>query len=160
MYGDDRALSRWNGICPLAPDTYKLYSDQLGANNNSNGSWAQTADNSLLSRGSFSIDRLQQTTPVTANANAQLIGDGITPRVVDLTFTSLEPLFLSPFHFANLSANQMGLYGVTNMNFIFNIAGLRLPSPGQYSLDVLYDGKIVSRIPLQGVQIQQPAQQG
>jgi len=27
-------------------------------------------------------------------------------------------------------------------------------------LDVLYDGKIVSRIPLQGVQIQQPAQQG
>ena len=122
MYGDDRALSRWNGICPLAPDTYKLYSDQLGANNNSNGSWAQTADNSLISRGSFSIDRLQQTTPVTANANAQLIGDGITPRVVDLTFTSLEPLFLSPFHFANLSANQMGLYGVTNMNFIFNIA--------------------------------------
>jgi len=47
-----------------------------------------------------------------------------------------------------------------SQNFIFNIAGLRLPSPGQYSLDVLYDGKIVSRIPLQGVQIQQPAQQG
>jgi len=45
-----------------------------------------------------------------------------------------------------------------SQNFIFNIAGLRLPSPGQYSLDVLYDGKIVSRIPLQGVQIQQPAQ--
>jgi hypothetical protein len=47
-----------------------------------------------------------------------------------------------------------------SQNFIFNIAGLRLPAPGQYSLDVLYDGKIVSRIPLQGVQIQQPAQQG
>jgi len=47
-----------------------------------------------------------------------------------------------------------------SQNFIFNIAGLRLPSPGQYSLDVLYDGKIVSRIPLQGVLIQQPAQQG
>ena len=47
-----------------------------------------------------------------------------------------------------------------SQNFIFNIAGLRLPSPGQYSLDVLYDGKIVSRIPLQGVQIQQPAQPG
>ena len=47
-----------------------------------------------------------------------------------------------------------------SQNFIFNIAGLRLPSPGQYSLDVLYDGKIVSRIPLQGVQIQQPTPQG
>jgi hypothetical protein len=47
-----------------------------------------------------------------------------------------------------------------SQNFIFNIAGLRLPAPGQYSLDVVYDGKIVSRIPLQGVLIQQPQQQG
>jgi hypothetical protein len=122
MYGDDRALSRWNGICPLAPDTYKKYSDQVGANNNSNGSWSQTADNSLLSRGAFNIDSLQQTVPaVLAAANTQTIGDG-TARTVVLTFTSFEPLFLSPFHFANLSANQMGLYGVTNMNFIFNIS--------------------------------------
>jgi len=122
MYGDDRALSRWNGIAPLATDTYKKYSDQLGANNNSNGSWAQAADNSLLSRGAYSIDLLQQTTPVTADANKQLIGDGASARVVELTFTSYEPLFLSPFHFANLSANQMGMYGVTNMNFIFNLS--------------------------------------
>ena len=122
MYGDDRALSRWNGICPLAPDTYKNYGDQLGANNNSNGSWSQTADNSLLSRGAFSIDKIQQTVPVTAAANSQLIGDGASLRTVELTFTSFEPLFLSPFHFANLSANQMGIYGVTNMNFIFNIS--------------------------------------
>jgi hypothetical protein len=122
MYGDDRALSRWNGIAPLATDTYKRYSDQLGANNNSNGSWAQAADNSLLSRGAFTVDLIQQTTPATANANQQLIGDGASARVVELTFTSYEPLFLSPFHFANLSANQMGLYGVTNMNFIFNLS--------------------------------------
>ena len=127
MYGDDRALSRWNGICPLAPDTYKLYGDQVGANNNSNGSWAQTADNSLLSRGSFTIDEINQTTPNIGLAapnntkNQQTIGDG-TARVVVLRFTSYEPLFLSPFHFANLSANQMGLYGVSNLNFIFNIS--------------------------------------
>ena len=122
MYGDDRALARWNGICPLAPDTYRNYGDQLGANNNSNGSWSQTADNSLLSRGSFSVDKIQQTVPVTAAANSQLIGDGASLRTVELTFTSFEPLFLSPFHFANLSANQMGIYGVTNMNFIFNVS--------------------------------------
>jgi len=123
MYGDDRALSRWNGICPLAPDTYKLYGDQVGANNNSNGSWSQTADNSLVSRGAFTIDEINQTTPVIGAGlkNQQTIGDG-TARVVVLRFTSYEPLFLSPFHFANLSANQMGLYGVTNMNFIFNIS--------------------------------------
>jgi len=127
MYGDDRALARWNGICPLAPDTYKKYSDQVGANNNSNGSWSQTADNSLLSRGAFNIDEINQTNPVIGNAipnntkNQQTIGDG-TARTVVVTFTSYEPLFLSPFHFANLSANQMGLYGVTNMNFIFNIS--------------------------------------
>ena len=123
MYGDDRALARWNGIAPLAPDTYRSYEDQLGANNNSNGSWAQTADNSLVSRGTYSIDSLEQTQPVIgANLkNQQTIGDG-TLRVVRLRFTSLEPLFLSPFHFANLSANQMALYGVSNLNFIFNIS--------------------------------------
>jgi len=127
MYGDDRALSRWNGICPLATDTYRNYSDQIGANNNSNGAWAQTADNSLLSRGSYTIDEINQTTPIIGapapgnTKNQQTIGDG-TARVVVLRFTSYEPLFLSPFHFANLSANQMGLYGVTNMNFIFNIS--------------------------------------
>ena len=123
MYGDDRALARWNGIAPLAPDTYRSYADQLGANNNSNGSFAQTADNSLLSRGSFSIDSLEQTTPVIGAGvkNQQTIGDG-TLRVVKLRFTSFEPLFLSPFHFANLSANQMAIYGVSNLNFIFNIS--------------------------------------
>jgi hypothetical protein len=122
MYGDDRALQRWNGIAPLAPDTYRNYGDQLGSNNNSNGSWAQTADNSLISRGSFSIDSLEQTNPVigAGEKNRQTIGDG-TLRVVKLRFTSLEPLFLSPFHFANLSANQMAIYGVSNLNFIFNI---------------------------------------
>jgi len=125
MYGDDRALSRWNGICPLAPDTYRNYSDQIGSNNNSNGAWSQTADNSLLSRGSYTIDSILQTTPAPAGGanfkNQQTIGDG-TARVVQVTFTSYEPLFLSPFHFANLSANQMGIYGVSNLNFIFNIS--------------------------------------
>lgn len=123
MYGDDRALARWNGIAPLMPDTYRSYADQLGANNNSNGSWAQTADNSLISRGSFSIDSLEQTTPAigAGEKNRQTIGDG-SLRVVRLRFTSLEPLFLSPFHFANLSANQMAIYGVSNLNFIFNIS--------------------------------------
>lgn len=123
MYGDDRQLARWNGIAPLAPDTYRNYSDQLGANNNSNGSFAQTADNSLVSRGTYSIDSLEQTTPVIGAGvkNQQTIGDG-TLRVVKIRFTSLEPLFLSPFHFANLSANQMALYGVSNLNFIFNIS--------------------------------------
>ena len=123
MYGDDRALARWNGIAPLMPDTYRNYADQLGSNNNSNGAWAQTADNSLISRGSFSIDSLEQTTPAigAGEKNRQTIGDG-SLRVVRLRFTSLEPLFLSPFHFANLSANQMAIYGVSNLNFIFNIS--------------------------------------
>ena len=122
MYGDDRTLARWNGIAPLAPDTYRNYSDQIGGNNNSNGSFSQTADNSLISRGSYSIDFIQETAPaLLAQRNIQTVGDG-TLRTVRLRFTSYEPLFLSPFHFANLSANQMAIYGVSNLNFIFNIS--------------------------------------
>ena len=122
MYGDDRTLARWNGVAPLAPDTYRNYPDQIGSNNNSNGSFSQTADNSLVSRGSYSIDYLQQTVPPLAARNTQDVGDGVALRTVRLRFTSQEPLFLSPFHFANLSANQMALYGVSNLNFIFNIS--------------------------------------
>lgn len=129
-YGDERALSRYDGIAPLKPDTYADYENLTGVLNNPATSYASIADNSIEPRGSFYIDSIVQTSPTSANG-AQTAGDGVitagtgivtgTTHVTEITFTSYEPLWLSPFHFANLSSNQMGVYGVSNMNFIFNI---------------------------------------
>jgi hypothetical protein len=129
-YGDERSLSRYDGIAPLKPDTYSNYENLVGALNNPATSFASVADNSIEPRGSFYIDSIVQTSPASANGS-QTVGDGvITPQtgIVTgtvhtsvITFTSYEPLWLSPFHFANLSSNQQGVYGVSNMNFIFNI---------------------------------------
>jgi hypothetical protein len=37
-------------------------------------------------------------------------------------------------------------------NFIFNINGLPLPAPGQYRIDITFDGAVLAQIPLQVIQ--------
>ncbi|MBI3880007.1 MAG: hypothetical protein HY301_08065 [Verrucomicrobia bacterium] len=42
-------------------------------------------------------------------------------------------------------------------NFVINLQGLKFDKPGQYSIDVSYDGEIVSRVPLQVIEMKKPA---
>ena len=42
-----------------------------------------------------------------------------------------------------------------SQNLIFNLQQIKFERPGQYSIDVLLDGDIVARVPLQVVQAQQ-----
>ncbi|MBI3876034.1 MAG: hypothetical protein HY300_08790 [Verrucomicrobia bacterium] len=42
-------------------------------------------------------------------------------------------------------------------NMIFNLQGLEFSRPGQYSIDITLDGSMIARIPLQVVEIKQPA---
>ena len=36
-----------------------------------------------------------------------------------------------------------------SVNLVFNLQGMRFTKPGQYSLDITLDGKMIARIPLQ-----------
>ena len=122
-FNDKRTLSRYNGTTPTAFDVYQKYSDAVGSINNPLGSFSNSADNDLVQRGAFAVDitAYDNTTgsvgPVALDAEAQP-GHNYT---FTITFTSAEPLLLSPWMFANPAYNNQGMYGIQNLNFVFNI---------------------------------------
>jgi hypothetical protein len=125
-FHDRRELERYNGMTPVMYDLLANYADGLGANLNSLGAWSNSADNDLLPRGAFQLDAISTTlvggqmpTPLTLPTPAQ-ISAGYSGTIY-VQFTVSEPLFLSPFLWAQPQANNQGFYGVQNMNFVFNI---------------------------------------
>jgi hypothetical protein len=126
-FHDRRELERYNGMTPVMYDLLANYSDGIGANNNSLGGWNNSADNDLLPRGSFQLDGVSVgvagltalPSPLVVPTPAQ-IQAGFN-GVIYVQFTVSEPLFLSPFLWAQPQSNNQGFYGVQNMNFVFNI---------------------------------------
>lgn len=121
-FNDRRELARYNGYCPNAFDTLARYSDGLGSNLNALGDFNNPSDNDLMPRGSWVLDAVG-----VAVANGLVVpsvlplGSG-APQTIYVQFTSSEPLLLSPFIFADPKSNNQGIYGVQNMNFVFNIS--------------------------------------
>lgn len=111
---DQRELMAFNGTTPTAFDTYQKYSDAVLANNNPLGSFTNVADNDLVPRGAFYIE----------NITGNTIGDGNTSKTVTVTFETAEPLLVSPWLFADPKSNAQAIYGVTNLNFTFNIGSM------------------------------------
>jgi len=118
-FNDKRSLSRYNSMTPNMVDTYGNYSDAVGANNNPLGSYSNVGDNDLLPRGAFAVDEIY-----TINAgvhSAQVPAVAGTSQTVYVRFTTAEPLLVSPFLFSNPKSNNQGIYGVVNLNAVFNI---------------------------------------
>jgi hypothetical protein len=44
-----------------------------------------------------------------------------------------------------------------SQNVVIHLNSIRFEKPGQYSIDVYFDGKIISRVPLQVIKFKQPA---
>lgn len=118
-FNDKRQLMRYNGLCPNMFDTYAKYSDAVGAINNPLGAYSNVGDNDLLPRGAFPINSIYSGTPTAPVAVP--VGDGASAITVYVEFTSTEPLLISPFIYANPQTNNMGIYGIQNMNMVFNI---------------------------------------
>lgn len=112
---DRHELARYNGYCPNAYDTTKNYSDAVGSNANVLGSWIQSTDNDLNPRGSWVLDS------VTAPAGGLVTAGGAQTITFTVTFTSTEPLLLSPFIYADPKSNNQAIYGIQNLNFQFNM---------------------------------------
>jgi hypothetical protein len=108
---DQRELMAFNGTTPTAFDTYQSYADAVLANNNPLGSFFNVSDNDLVPRGAFNI-------VISASNNTAGPQDG---KSVDVTFETAEPLLCSPWLFADPKSNAQAIYGVTNLNFTFNI---------------------------------------
>jgi len=123
-FHDRRYLARYNGMTPTAYDIYQNYSDAVSTNNNPNGSYSNATDNDLLPRGAFPV--IVSSTPPDAVSPAvypspPVVGDGATPQTVYLTYNVREPVLLSPFLYCDPEKENQGMYGIQNLNFIFNI---------------------------------------
>lgn len=112
---DIRELQAFNGLTPVAFDTYYRYGDAVLANNNPNGSYVVQSDNDLAPRGAFYVE------PATITGNTVGTGAG-QARTVVIKFSVVEPLLISPFIFADPKANNQGCYGIQNLNFVMNLA--------------------------------------
>ena len=109
---DQRELMAFNGTTPTMFDTYQSYADAVLANNNPLGSFVNVADNDLIPRGAFNIT-FDAINPNTVGPQAG--------KVVDIYFETAEPVLCSPWLYANPHSNAQAIYGVTNLNFTFNI---------------------------------------
>ncbi len=123
-FNDRRELAKYNSTAPTAFDTYFSYLDASGAVNNPLSSWSNSADNDLVQRGAFPVKFLDPSNNLAPlNMTTPIPGAGGTKDVV-VEFTSAEPLLLSPWMFCDPAYNNQGMYGVQNLNFVFNCGAL------------------------------------
>jgi hypothetical protein len=108
---DSRELSRYNGATPIKRDSYLKYTGVEKFDNSPFAGWDKCVDPDLANRGSFHIDS------ILGNVST----DTTTAGTVTFTFTSYEPLLLSPLIWGNPKMNNQGMYGITNLTFLFNV---------------------------------------
>jgi len=118
---DRRELERYNGMTPVMPDLLASYPDGVGSLLNSLGAWSNAADNDLLPRGSWVLDGISTTLTGGALTSPAVLPTAGYRGIVYVQFTVTEPLFLSPFIWADPKSNNQGFYGIQNMNFVFNL---------------------------------------
>ena len=104
-----REVASMNSTAPTYPDNYWSYSDAVGNINNPLSSYANCVDTEICPRGSFYVNSIVATADATYN-------------YYNVVFETTEPIFLSPFLFSSEASNKSGLIGITNLNFIFNVA--------------------------------------
>ena len=119
LFNDKRSLARFNSATPTMTDTYGNYSDGVGSVNNALGSYSNVGDYSLPTRGCFVVDEIYGLNG--AVHQAQTPSQAGVAQTVYVRFTSAEPILVSPFLFTNPETNAQGIYGVVNMNMVFNI---------------------------------------
>jgi hypothetical protein len=123
---NNRELYRYNGMCPCLPDqSYKAFSDGVGASNNALGDYTdQSYDGDLLPRGAFPlISCVIVHTLAAGGTDASPISTNVADTwVVTIQVKVTEPLLgLSPFIYGDSTYNKQGLVGINAMSFVFNI---------------------------------------
>jgi hypothetical protein len=89
-----------------------------------NGYSSQGLDTDFVPRGAFSLDRLEV---MQLDATGDFVSfNGVVKSpgnyvVVSATFTTTEPLFISPFTLTPKGNNQQAMIGINNMNVQLNI---------------------------------------
>lgn len=127
-----KQMLKYHGYAPSALDCYSDYSQCVGANNNSLGSFNNAMDTDYCPRGAYPLDFCID---ITDDNNAPSVkgqfdsvelgkaGSGNETKTFKIGFTCSEPVLMSPFIFAHPQSNNQGFYGIQNMNAVFNLKG-------------------------------------
>ena len=120
---DSRELYRWNSGCPTLPDqAYLNYSDAVLANNNPLAGFNTASYDVCQSpRGAFRPNSCVISQYTSANvfvSNSAVIATATNYLIVQLSYDLVEPIFLSPFIFANPEYNLGGLVGINTLNLV------------------------------------------
>ena len=121
----NRELYRYNGMCPSLPDqNWGSYVDAFGASSSPLASYYnQSYDNDQAPRGAHPC--YVQINRYVANVfqDHSNVSTGVANETwkVYVFTTVTEPIFLSPFIYADPEHNRQGMLGVNNMALTFNI---------------------------------------
>ena len=108
-----------------------------------------------------------------ANATAELAKyrHGLQVMSGGFTLSGGEPLMQHRFAIKLIDSDGKNLLPPVNLevqvklrddtffasqNIVMNLQGVNFPRPGQFSIDITYDDRIVSRVPVQVLEMKQP----
>ena len=119
-FHDSRELSEYMGMAPYLIDRQGMYNGVNGLTNFQTSSTA-VFDEAFIPRSAFPC----KITDVRSNLDVSTDNsiDGATPgefKDAIVEFTTWEPLFVSPFIWANPKVNSQGIYGVQNISIVQN----------------------------------------
>jgi hypothetical protein len=122
---DSRELYRWNSGTPTLPDqAYLNYSDAVLASNNPLAGFSTTSYDVCQSpRGAFRpnscvISQFTSAGVPVVTATPAIIVSANNYVIAQLSYDLVEPIFLSPFIFANPEYNLGGLVGINTLNLV------------------------------------------
>lgn len=135
--GDDRDVEKYNGTAMELGDVYANYSETAFLNNNPlNGYQYTSFDDCYKGRGTtaeYAIQAIFRNGSITQtlsanNFAAEWDNDGTDTALAEGDVVSIvvvarlrEPLIISPFIYTHPEHNGQGMYGVQNLNFVFNL---------------------------------------
>jgi hypothetical protein len=142
----DLKKNREQRTCPTFLDTYRNYNDCFGTINSplngyenattsetlGNGAYSDvfftdSNGNKLIGNGSYTIGAAPQVynyingVPVGVNINGSAPPALLMTYPLFIAFKSTEKVILSPFIFSDLNENETGLFGIQNIQLVFNM---------------------------------------
>lgn len=120
---DRQHIAKYTSTTPVMPDNYLKFEDARNATNNPLGSYSNSEKtHDYHARGALPITGVRISFD---NGNTwapgSIYNQGAGNALVELKFKTTEPFMCSPFIFAHEHVNSQGFYGVSNLNFRFNI---------------------------------------
>jgi len=167
----DLKKNREQRTCPTYLDNYRNYDDAFGTINSPLNGYDNATTSELVGNGAFSDVFFTNANgaPLVGNGSYQIGGagqvynyvNGIPVGVTDIAnplvmllvyplffaFKSTEKIILSPFIFSDINENETGLFGIQNIQLVFNMNSPNLTGlNGRVLRSTTFGGRTLSNL--------------